>query len=84
MVTKEQAIAAGFGRTEFHYGSFCATDSGPETWRVNGKCKTWKRRPNDWRLPIKWGFRGPFGYVTPGNAGLFHLASECPLLKEQS
>ena len=25
--------------------------------RINGKCKTWKTRPNDLRLPIKYGIR---------------------------
>lgn len=29
---------------------------------VNGACKTWKTRPNDWCLPIKYGLY-EYGYV---------------------
>jgi|SRR5215471_10940848 len=86
MVTREQAIQAGdgFGRTEFHYGE-CIKTVGPrggetlqvETWRSNGRCTTWKTRPAEFRLPLKYGFKGPYMYLDQGNAGLFHRAEDC-------
>ncbi len=35
--------------------------------RANGRCKVWKTRPLDYRLPVKYGLRTCF-YLTPGNA----------------
>lgn len=89
MVTRDQAIAAGaaWGRTEFHangctrtIGARGGVKERTETWRSNGKCQTWKTRPEDFSLPIKYGFRGPYTYITPTNAHAMHLAAECPLL----
>jgi hypothetical protein len=84
MVTKEQAIAGG----EFHYGE-CKKIVGPrggvtiknEVWRSSGKCKTWKRSPEAFQLPITFGLYN-HSYITDTNASLFHPASECPLNKE--
>ncbi len=93
MVTREQAIAAGetWGRTEFHCGQ-CKQTIGPrggikekhEVWRSNGKCKTWKTRPLEFSLPIKYGFNGPYAYLDQNNAADFHLACDCqPLVIDQ-
>lgn len=84
MVTKEQAIAAHTHGTEFHFGP-CKIFVGPrggrkvkiETWRTNGACKTWKTRPDEFSLPIKYGFNGPYHYITNRNASEFHLANDC-------
>lgn len=35
--------------------------------RANGACKTWKTRPDDFRLPVKYGLKQCF-YITPSNA----------------
>lgn len=35
--------------------------------RVNGKCKTWKTRPLEYRLPVKVGFKTCL-YITHENA----------------
>jgi hypothetical protein len=87
MITKEQAITAGEGfRMEFHFNG-CTRTIGPrggvktkvEIWRANGKCQTWKTRPDEFSLPIKHGFNGPYSYITEKNASGWHLASECPL-----
>lgn len=83
MVTKEMAMAAGY-RDEFHYGN-CIDTTGPrggqtshrEVWRVNGACKTWKTRPDEFSLPVKYGFRGPYSYITQANAADFHAAADC-------
>jgi hypothetical protein len=84
MVTKQQAMTC----SEFHYGT-CTRTVGPrgavkehiEHWRANGMCHTWVTRPNDFRLPIKYGLHG-YSYLDPHNAANFHVASDCPLLKD--
>ena len=42
-------------------------DGSPLRARVNGKVKTWKTRPEDFRVPMKYGLRDCF-YITPTNA----------------
>ncbi len=82
MITKDQAVNARY-REEFHAGK-CKRFIGPrggerlqvETWRVNGKCQTWKTRPDEFRLPIKYGLK-TCGEMTQRNAYLFHPAEEC-------
>ena len=39
-------------------------------WRRNGKTKLWKTRPDDFRVPIKYGLR-EYSYITPENVHLF-------------
>lgn len=36
--------------------------------RVNGECKTWKTKPNAFKLPVKYGLKQCF-YITEENAG---------------
>jgi hypothetical protein len=43
--------------------------------RRNGKTKTWKTRPAEWRIPIKYGFQG-MGYLWPlSQPNSFRIAS---------
>ncbi len=77
----QQAASASY----IHWGN-CTRTIGPKggvkehstVCKVNGSLKTWKTRPNDFRLPVKHGMRG-YGEVTPENISQFHLESECPL-----
>lgn len=46
-------------------------------WRRNGATKTWKTRPNEFRIPIKWGLRTGW-YLTQSNQEMFHDADTCP------
>jgi hypothetical protein len=46
-------------------------------WRRNGATQTWKTRPDDFRLPVKYGIRS-YDAITPGNAHMFHRADACP------
>lgn len=72
---------------ELHWGN-CTREIGPRggvkehstICRVTGALKTWKTRPNDFRLPIKHGMRG-YGEVTPENIAQFHTPENCPLLR---
>jgi hypothetical protein len=58
-VNKEIAINAKHGQMFYHK----SLRQGPKNARialrvrVTGKCQTWKRSPNDFRLPIKFGLR---------------------------
>ena len=58
------------------FGTIFVPDGGsvslvnPIRWRVNGKCKTWKRNPERFKLPIKHGLYS-YGYITEENAHLF-------------
>lgn len=86
MVTRQQLTSAHWS-AEFHYTGRqeCRLDVGPRggvkvtvtRCRTNGALRTWKTRPNDFRLPIKHGMRD-YGEIVPSNATHFHLASECP------
>lgn len=63
MVTKEQAMKCH----TFHHWKEKNADGTPVRCRATGKCKTWKTRPDDFRLPVKYGLRHSF-YITPANA----------------
>lgn len=79
MITKKQAEEAQY----FHYGD-CKKIVGPrggvkikiEEWRRNGKTQTWKRSPEKFRIPVKYGLYA-YGQITEREAGQFHVASEC-------
>lgn len=81
MITRQEAIE---GR-EFHAGQ-CIKTVGPrggvkisqEVWRRNGKTQQWKTRPEDFRLPVKFGLYG-YAQITPANAIEVHLADSCPI-----
>jgi hypothetical protein len=56
-----------------HHKSFINADGTPERWRVNGKVKTWKTRPNEVKVPVKRGL-WEYGYVTNKNMHCFEVA----------
>ena len=66
MLTKEQAISADHGAT-FHHKWEKNSDGTPVRCRKNGQCKTWKREPEKFRLPVKYGLRDCF-YISERNA----------------
>ena len=84
MITKEQALTAN----EFHYRE-CQRIVGPrggvkliqEIWRRNGKTQTWKTRPSEWRIPVKYGLFD-YGRILDRDSYLWHTAEDCPLDKE--
>lgn len=71
MITFQQALTAG----EFH------EDHEPAgkifTWRRNGATQTWKTRPGEFRIPVKYGLRS-YDQIRDTNAHQFHVAGECP------
>src|SRR5690349_20041418 len=65
MITKEQAIKI----TSYVY-TYVPTENKINRWKVNGVCKTWKTRPNEFRLPVKHGMYS-YWYVDQYNAEHF-------------
>ena len=63
MITKDQAVAATH-RDIFYHCTLTNTDGSQLRARVNGKCKTWKRHPEHFSLPMKHGMYTYF-YLTP-------------------
>lgn len=72
MITKEQAVNSSY-RDEFLHKTLKNADGSAVRCRVNGKCKVWKTRPDDFRLPVKYGLRECF-YITPANADEWYIA----------
>lgn len=59
MITKEIALAATHG-TIFYHLTARNKDGSSVRARVNGKCKTWKREPDRFKLPMKHGLKECF------------------------
>lgn len=66
MITRQQAIDLNY-RHELWHVSLKNADGTPVRCRVNGVCKTWKTRPTEFRLPVKYGLKECF-YITEDNA----------------
>lgn len=81
MITKQQAETADV----FHYGT-CRVSEGPRggltteivRWRRNGATQTWRTRPGEFRVPVKFGMRD-YGSIDQRNAGDFHTEADCPV-----
>lgn len=84
-ITKQRLEEEEHPNLRFHTNEVCWRSYGPrgggsrrfEEWRANGQLKTWKTRPTDFRLPIKWGLK-VCAQLTPREAGQLHFAHECP------
>ena len=74
MITRQQAANLRPGDI-IHSLEYNNADGTPERWRVNGKVKVWKTRPDDFMIPVKRGMY-QFGRIEPWNARHFVLASE--------
>lgn len=80
-VSKQQALTLD----HFHYLR-CSRTIGPRggitektiAVRRSGRTQTWKTRPNDFRLPVKFGMYQS-GAITNLNADNFHTLEDCPL-----
>lgn len=78
-VTKHEAQT----HRKFHFGPCVvlttpngATVTITEQWRANGACQEWKRTPERFRLPIKYGLRG-YSEITDHDNAEFHTAQSC-------
>lgn len=66
MITKAIAQSLPIGRVLYHI-SLRNSDGSALRCRVNGKCKVWKTRPDDFQLPVKYGLKTCF-YIHPYEA----------------
>ncbi len=66
MVSRDDALQATYATTFYHV-TLRNADGSAVRARVNGRCKTWKTRPAEFRLPVKYGLRDCF-YITETNA----------------
>ena len=71
MITNQQAGTLPTG-TVLHHKELRNADGSPLRARINGRCKTWVTRPDEWRLPMKHGLRSCF-YITERNAADWEL-----------
>lgn len=65
MIGKDTAVSLKHGTTLYHT-ELKNKDGTALRCRVNGKAKTWRRRPFDFQLPVKYGLRTCF-YITNFN-----------------
>ncbi len=76
----EQAKQLKYG-DELYTMSLKNSDGSPQRWRVNGKPKTWKTRPNDVKVPIKRGLRE---YAYAANDGAVSNLHEFTLNEDEA
>ena len=50
--------------------------------RRNGMTKRWKRKPTEFKIPVKFGLY-QYGYIDNTNVELWHCWYDCPLLTER-
>lgn len=77
-ITLEQAKALTLGTILYHR-NHRNVDGTAQRWRVNGKPKTWKTRPNEVRVPIKHGLWS-YDYLTECDLDMVSLTD--PTAKE--
>jgi len=75
MIELERAKQLQHGEIIHYFNGKC------QNWRVSGKVKLWKTRPDELKVPIKYDLYGN-SYLTEKVLDIIHLASECPLCKE--
>ena len=78
MITKEQILNLTY-RTELYHQHQRGSDGLPLRCRVNGKCITWKTRPEEFQLPVKHGLKQCF-YISNFNAADWCLYEEDAML----
>lgn len=76
MITKDELLTLskenrlrGF---VFHHVFRKNSDGTPLRCRASGQLKTWKYRPEDWKLPVKYGLVKSF-YLSPLNASYWEI-----------
>lgn len=79
MITKQMAQQLRSGRV-LYYNRTLGSDKRPVRARVNGKCQTWKRDPDKFRLPMVHGLRDYFQLTNENAAHWCH--DEADALRE--
>jgi len=73
-MTKADLHGLPFGAT-LHHKTATNADGSPMRCRVNGKLRLWKRDPDRFQLPVKYGLKTCF-YITAANINDWELP-EC-------
>jgi hypothetical protein len=68
MISLERAKTLIYGTVLYHVRNR-NSDGTPQRWRVNGKPKTWKTRPQCVKIPLKHGLYG-YDYLTENDLDL--------------
>lgn len=75
MITKQIAMSLHHGQV-LHHVYVKNADGSALRCRVNGKCKIWATREDDFRLPVKHGLRDCF-YIDNSNADQWEVPIVC-------
>jgi hypothetical protein len=59
--------------TVFHHKTLKNADGTPLRARLNGKVKLWKTRPEEFRIPVKYGLKQCF-YITQDNINEWEIS----------
>ena len=71
-MTRDQAITLRIGAT-LHHKELRNADGTPLRARINGRPKLWATRPEEFRLPMKYGMKNCF-YITERDADQWELS----------
>jgi hypothetical protein len=71
-ITLEQAKALKYGDVLYHRDQRYSRSNTPVEWKVNGKPKVWKTRPDEVRVPVKYGMYS-YDYLTEQDLDLVAL-----------
>lgn len=71
MITREQALTLDTFHTPAISMRHCYV------WRRNGQTQTWKTRPNDYRVPVKFGLYS-YDQITQKQAHAYYAPTDCP------
>jgi hypothetical protein len=72
MITKQDAMT----HMEFWHITRTNADGTPMRVRKNGSCKTWKTRPDEFKLPVKYGIKDCF-YIAHTRGDIDNTAEWC-------
>lgn len=73
-MTPAETLKLTYGR-HVYSDAYQNADGSPQVWKITGKPKTWKTRPNEFKIPIKRGLY-EYGYLNEGNVQSFHLTEQ--------
>ena len=75
-ITQEQADKSTLFHQEGLPQRTCDGARGPQRWRRNGKTQRWKRNPERFRIPVKYGLYD-YAQITNEHQSSFHALEDC-------
>lgn len=74
MITPDQLRTLPIG-TILHHLTCKGSDRQPMRCRTSGRLREWKRNPDGWEQPVKWGLKTSFT-ITAANAAEWELPQQ--------